>query len=186
MKVKVAARSYRSQTAKYSKSHEYSCLLFCVGTLRDQRHVTLLPPPATVFLLELSVCIVCEAKLVGLCARVCVWERCCFEGWWGQGNYKGSVCAVHGTVLAGTHAHANVHTCAHTLGTNRGWLWTPMPSRCSTASHCITLCSGPTRLLIFPSLYPSRITRVFFPSYFPHTTINFCSRFTAVPDIMSS
>lgn len=42
------------------------------GALHVQSHVTLLPPPVTVFLLGLSVCIVCEAKLVGLCVYVCV------------------------------------------------------------------------------------------------------------------
>lgn len=112
---KVAAWSYRSHTAKYSKSHDYSCLLCCVGALRDQRHVTLLPPPATVFLLELSVCIVCEA----VCVCACAWERekCCCEGWWGQGHYKGSVCAVHGTVLAGTHTH--IHACTYTCQKQR-------------------------------------------------------------------
>lgn len=51
---------------------------------------------------------------------VCLWERernvvrgegvgC--EGWWVQGQHKGSVCAGHGTVLAGTHVHIRTHTC---------------------------------------------------------------------------
>lgn len=110
MKVKVAARSYRSQTAKYSKSHEYSCLLFSVGTLRDQRHVTLLPPPATVFLLELSVCIVCEAKLVGLCVCVCVREML-FWGLMGARQLQGQcLCSARDCARWHTRAHKHTHT----------------------------------------------------------------------------
>lgn len=34
-----------------------SVVVYCGAALCDQRHVTLLPPPVSVFLLELSVCI---------------------------------------------------------------------------------------------------------------------------------
>lgn len=102
-----------SHAVKYSKSHEH---VYCSvqGPLHEQLHVTPLPPPATVFLLALSVFTVCGAL------SVCFREKCCCEGWWGKGITR--LVFVQCTGLSSL-------ACTYTLkGKNRGLLWTPRPS----------------------------------------------------------
>lgn len=74
-----------------------------------------------------------------------------------QGHYKGSVCAGHGTVLAGTHAH--IQTCTLT-GKYRGSLWPASPGRVhALQSYIVSLSASPLYLpsFMFVSLNPSQI-----------------------------
>lgn len=139
-------------------------------------HVTPMPPPDTVFLLRLSVRIVCEAEPVGLCVRPCACVRCCFEWWRGGGE-----ALTRPVFVQCTRKHTR--TRAHALGTNRARLWTR-----SSVLHSLTLYRS-ARSLIFPSLYPSQMTHFFFPSLLadslfvvaaaPPTSRGFeCSEFT--------
>lgn len=69
--------------AQQNTVNHVSGVVYCRGALCDQCHVTPLPPPASVFLLELSVC---EAKLIGLCVCLSEGEKCCKEGGVGCGG----------------------------------------------------------------------------------------------------
>lgn len=132
-----------SHSAKYSKSHEH---VYCSvqGPLHEQLHVTPLPPPATVFLLELSVCTVCGAL------SVCFRQKCCCEGWWGKG-----ITRLVFVQCTGLSSLAWTYTL---MGKNRGLLWTPRPSWSVCYSN--SLSPSPSQSLAFshlpPCICPSR------------------------------
>lgn len=135
--------------------------------------MTLLPPPAAVFLLELSLWTGLWGQ-TGLCLCVCVWE----SEWERERNVvrvvggKGitRVVFVSGTgpsLLARTYTYKH----AHTLAKNSGLLWTPSPVGSTHYSHTLyhplPLCLFLS--LIFLSLYLSQITLVFLPQLLPFT-----------------
>lgn len=121
-----------------SRSHDP---VYCSaqGPLHEQLHVTPLPPPATAFLQELSVCPVCGAL------SVCFREKCCCEGWWGKG-----ITRLVFVQCAGLSSLA----CAYTpAGRNRSLLCPPGPGW-ATLTHCHVSLSASCSLSS-SSLYPS-------------------------------